>query len=310
MKPNIACVIVTFNRLETLKKALSCYEGQTRFPNYVIVVDNHSNDGTSEYLDEWEKEKHLFQCFIIHLSQNVGGSGGFYIGCKKALNLNVDYVWLADDDAYPETDVLEKFQTHLQNDLRARKAAALCTIVVEHGKIQADHRRRYRLTWNNMIAKSVPLDEYRNEVFPLQLFSYVGVIIKSEVLRKVGLCEKDFFIYNDDAEHALRVSECGELLCYTDMKVLHAKPIIKKRDHEKESIDWRYYYSARNSYMLLKRHFKKQYLIHWYLDYIKTKMHLLFNYKTDKYKIRLAALLDAKYNRLGMHKIYKPGWRI
>lgn len=308
MKSSLACVIVTFNRLNYLKKTLDCYDRQTQMPDYLIVVNNHSNDGTLEYLNTWKEKKHGFQCVIMHLPENIGGSGGFYCGCQKALDIGVDYVWLADDDAYPALNVIECFQNHLQSDARAQKAAAICTVVIEHGKIQLDHRRRYKLTWDNMKIFSVPLDEYKKRFFTLKLFSYVGTIVRTDVLRKVGLCEKGFFIYNDDAEHALRVSQCGEIICYTDMKVIHEKPQEIKNGDVKESIDWHYYYSARNSYFMLKRHFKKQYFFHWYLDYIKTRIHLFSNRKVDKYQVRLAALLDAKNDKLGVHDIYKPGW--
>lgn len=86
MKPSIACVVVTFNRLELLKRALSCYEQQSKAPDYLIIVDNNSTDGTFDYLDEWKKQEHPFQCSIIHLPQNIGGSGGFYTGCQKLWN--------------------------------------------------------------------------------------------------------------------------------------------------------------------------------------------------------------------------------
>lgn len=308
MELNLACVIVTYNRLDYLKKALDCYDQQTKMPDYLIIVDNHSTDGISDYLDGWEKKRHGFKCIILHLPENIGGSGGFYSGCQKALELGADYIWMADDDAYPALNVIECFQNHLHNEPRARKASAVCTVVLEKGRIQLDHRRRYKLTWNNMIAYSIPLEEYKKSFFTLQLFSYVGVIIRSDILRKVGLCEKGFFIYNDDAEHALRVGKYGEIICYTDMEVVHAKPQNFMKKDGKEFIDWRYYYSARNFYLMLKRHFKKQYFFHWHLDYIKAKIHLLSNRKVDKYQVRLAALMDAKYDKLGMHEIYKPGW--
>lgn len=92
------------------------------------------------------------------------------------------------------------------------------------------------------------------------------------------------------------------------MEVIHAKPQNFVKKDAKEFIDWRYYYSARNFYLMLKRHFKKQYFFHWHLDYIKAKIHLLSNRKVDKYQVRLEALMDAKYDKLGMHEIYKPGW--
>lgn len=309
MNPRIACVIVTFNRIDFLKRTLSHYDKQIEMPDYLIIVDNHSTDGTGDFLNEWRRANHGFQCIVINLPENIGGSGGFFVGCQKALNLDAEYIWLADDDAYPDFNVFERIHWHLRNEKRAQMAAAICTTVWENGRIQTGHRRRYKLVWDNIKPFPVSEDEYKNPCFTLQLFSYVGVAIRTDILRRVGLCKKDFFIYNDDAEHALRVGRCGEILCYTDMKVIHAKPMNEKNKDKEEYIDWHYYYSARNSYLMLKYHFRKQYFFHWYLDYIKTKLHLLTHKKVNKYRVRLAALLDAKYDRLGIHEIYKPGWR-
>ena len=54
---DLGCVVVTFNRLDKLKKALQAYEVATVLPLYIIVVDNNSTDGTQEYLDSWEKNQ-------------------------------------------------------------------------------------------------------------------------------------------------------------------------------------------------------------------------------------------------------------
>lgn len=308
MKPFITCVIVTYNRLNFLKHTLSCYDRQTENPDYLIIVNNHSNDGTEEFLKKWKQEQHEFQCLIVDLPENIGGSGGFYEGCKKALDLKADYVWLADDDAYPEENVIERLRWHLQNEERAKAAAAVCTVVRENGKINTGHRRRYKLVWDNIKPFSVPEEEYQKPCFALQLFSYVGVAIKADALKRAGLCEKGFFIYHDDAEHALRVGQCGEILCYTDMIVVHEKPVNRRKKNDEEIIDWHYYYAARNSYLMLKRHFKIQYFFHWHLDYIKAEIHLFANRKVDKYQVRLAALRDAKNDKLGVHDVYRPGW--
>ena len=56
MVSDIGAVIVTFNRLEKLKKALESYEKQTLLPKYIIVVDNASNDGTVEILKDYRNK--------------------------------------------------------------------------------------------------------------------------------------------------------------------------------------------------------------------------------------------------------------
>ena len=49
-KMKIGAVVVTYNRLDKLKKALESFEKQLYLPAYVIVADNASTDGTAQYL--------------------------------------------------------------------------------------------------------------------------------------------------------------------------------------------------------------------------------------------------------------------
>lgn len=65
---NNAVVIVTYNRLELLKECLACVCGQTIPFSRVIVVDNHSTDGTAEYLASRTDIE------VIREAENLGGA--------------------------------------------------------------------------------------------------------------------------------------------------------------------------------------------------------------------------------------------
>lgn len=67
---NVVAVVVTYNRLELLKRNLSCLRRQTVPLTTLVVVDNGSTDGTGVWLDEQEDVKTIHQT-------NVGGAGGF-----------------------------------------------------------------------------------------------------------------------------------------------------------------------------------------------------------------------------------------
>ena len=54
---NIGIVLVTYNRLEKLKIALSCYEKQKTKIDTMIIVNNCSTDGTFEFLEEYSKRE-------------------------------------------------------------------------------------------------------------------------------------------------------------------------------------------------------------------------------------------------------------
>ena len=111
MQANIGVVIVTFNRLEKLKKTLTCFKEQDLSPKYVLVVNNNSSDGTKEFLETWKKDDNCqFKKMVIHEKENLGGSGGFHVGLEKAKEMDAEWIWVSDDDAYPQK-ILSKWRT-------------------------------------------------------------------------------------------------------------------------------------------------------------------------------------------------------
>jgi GT2 family glycosyltransferase len=92
----VVAVVVTWNRRELLQESLAAVHGQTHPPAAIVVVDNASDDGTSELLDSaYAVELGLD---VVHLRQNTGGAGGFAVGVERALGHHPDLVWLLDDD--------------------------------------------------------------------------------------------------------------------------------------------------------------------------------------------------------------------
>ena len=75
---DVSIVLVTFNRLNDLKKTLKAWSQQTLTPARLIVVDNKSTDGTDEFLRCWLKEDTPFEKEVLFPPENIGGSGVFY----------------------------------------------------------------------------------------------------------------------------------------------------------------------------------------------------------------------------------------
>ena len=111
----ITAVVVTYNRLELLKKSIECLHAaleQVQSENiecHICVINNGSTDGTHEWLDGQTDLK------VIH-QDNVGGSGGFYTGIKKAYEEGADWIWCMDDDVFPKQycllSLLEEVNKH------------------------------------------------------------------------------------------------------------------------------------------------------------------------------------------------------
>ena len=309
---NLDIIIVTYNRLEKLKHTLECYEGQSAKFRNLIIVDNHSTDGTSVFLKKWSKLHSEYGKYILTMNDNLGGAGGFYEGQKFAVSLNPDWVLLADDDAYPEKKLVEEFYAFLSvNDKTLVDIAALCTSVVfPNGEICLSHRTRFRIQYGlRHFMDVVDKAEYEKEPFEVGFFSYVGAIIKVDVLRKAGFDNPDYFIYYDDSEHCIRLRKFGRIVCVPSLKIVHDSGWTENKMNEKELISWRDYYAIRNRIHMLKQH----YLIPaiWF-TITRIYNYLIINneYNLECKKMIISAITDAWRNRLGKHKIYKPGWNV
>ena len=300
---SFGAVIVTFNRVDKLKKALAAIEGQDVLPQYVVVVNNASTDKTAEYLDEWKGARSLFERIVIHMEHNEGGSGGFFAGLQKALTLAAEWIYVSDDDAYPCENAFRTFQdyidTHDNTDV-----SAVCGTVVQYGKIAVAHRRRITRRCFNIVEKAVPEAEYQQESFSCDCYSFVGVFLHREKLRAAGLPIKEYFIQWDDTEHSIRMSREGSVICVPDIRVDHDLEYSSHAGYQ-----WKDYYGIRNRMDGIKRNFPLRYSIAMALkrggDILQCWL------KPDKEFARLltSASVDAWRGRLGVHPVYKPGWK-
>lgn len=98
----VYCLIPVHNRLEATKKVLQALEQQD-FKNIVIVIDDGSTDGTSEYLQKYHPE-----VVLIKGDGNLWWTGAIAKGLDYVFNeaKNGDYVLLQNNDTYFAPDYI------------------------------------------------------------------------------------------------------------------------------------------------------------------------------------------------------------
>lgn len=302
---DIGVVIVTYNRADKLKKALEVFDQQTSLPAYMIVVDNASTDITPQLLEKWESEKRGYEKRVLHMPQNMGGSGGFYEGLKISLDYNADWIWVSDDDAYPEDDALEKAKEYLKScDDAINNIAAICGQVLNHSEPDYEHRRSIYTKGLAIRETFSQKEDYKKEQFLINTFSYVGTIMNKQKLREAGLPQKDYFIWFDDTEHGLRMGKTGRIICVPAIKIHHD---VRKGKGE---TDWRTYYRYRNMTDCYRRNFPKRCYRWFYMKArIKTILFRLWKMDRTERDMLLAGIQDARHGKFGLHELYRPRWR-
>lgn len=296
----IAVVLVTYNRLADLKIALEKYEAQKSLPAYIVVVNNASTDGTDVYLQEWKKQESKFEKLIVSSEKNLGGSGGFYLGVEKASTLDCDFMFLADDDAFADPEMLHRLEEYYEKTACKDEIAALCTSVINHGTWGLGHRARIVKSRMKIHYEGVPAAEYSKEAFPVDILSFVGAVIKKETVLKIGLPIKEYFIYHDDTEYSIQVGKQGKIMCVPQSIMYHDSPLDGR-------ITWKEYYAVRNHINMLKRHFPMRYYAYLALYYFIKRGYLLPDLTRAQKRLYRRAVLDGIRGKLGISSIYKPG---
>lgn len=301
---NIVVVLVTYNRIHDLKKCLACYSEQTILPDSIIVVNNASSDGTKDYLDKWNEKKEPFNKIVIHSTDNLGGAGGFALGIKEAILLKCDYIFIADDDAFPEKNMFELLIQKIKDDKSSfhnNNPVAYCTSVINNGKIDTMHRRKLFRKFG-FIIKDVPIGviEYKKDCFELDYLTFVGALIDRKVIEKIGLPCSEYFIREDDSEFSLRLGTCGKIICVPESKMYHNTGTASKL--------WLDYYTIRNNLHNVNKYFGKPYYLYsktiWYIKRCSFLAKILKG-RSDKYReMCKQAIQDADNGVFGFNELY------
>ncbi|MCB0749577.1 MAG: glycosyltransferase family 2 protein [Ignavibacteriae bacterium] len=299
----IAAVVVTYNRLELLIECIGALRSQTRKLDEIIVVNNDSKDGTTQWLDEQQDITKIHQ-------ENLGGAGGFHNGMKLAYEKGYDWIWLMDDDAEPFADSLAKLEASI--DLTF---SALCSIVVDKdGLMVKNHRGKINTKYIKIYTLLAPLAKINNEnkVSDIELATFVGILINVNAIKKIGLPRADFFIHNDDIEYCLRLLEFGKIKQITASKIIHKsegdselisinflfKQIKRKPYHRY----WVKYFTLRNFFIILLNYpeFKLSSYPSIFFTTIKEIIQIIFfdDNKRNRIKILILALKDSLKNNL------------
>lgn len=243
----IAAIVVTYNRIELLKLCIEALQKQT-FPCDILIVDNASTDGTKEYVESIALT--FMNIKYRNTGANIGGAGGFNYGIKWAVQENYEYLWVMDDDCLPLEDALDEL-VKADEVLKGNYGWLASTVLWKDGRECKMNRPKLKKSFYDY------LEYMKYGIVQAEQATFVSVFFKSEVIAKVGLPIKDFFIWGDDIEYTRRMSVRNNLPCFVIGKsqVIHA---MKENNGSNiatdipERID-RYKYAFRNEGYLYRQ---------------------------------------------------------
>lgn len=229
----LSIVVVSFNTREFLERCLSSIVQHTKIPYEIVVVDNHSSDGSVAHL----KAKFPDVKVIVN-ETNVGFSRANNIGARSSKG---EYLMFLNSD----TEVREGAIDRLVGFLEGRSEVAIVgpRIVYPDGRFQLSagnlpgirqelrDRGLYRRIQSGDEALRAQVATEFQQVRDVGWVTASCLLIRRSVYEAIGGFDESLFMYFEDKDLCKRVIEHGvKVVYYPEAEVVHSLGGSSTRD--------------------------------------------------------------------------------
>lgn len=235
----LSIIIVNYNVKYFLEQCLYSVRAAVRgLATEIIVVDNHSKDGTVEYL----RPKFPEVTFIVN-TENPGFSKANNQAIRQSMG---EYILLLNPDTVVGEHVLKRLYDFMCQHAEAGGVGV--KMLDGHGCFLAESKRSYPSPWISFyklfgLSKLFPHSKrfsayslsYLNEdeQHQVEVLSGAFMLLRREALDKIGLFDEAFFMYGEDIDLSYRMVLGGYRNYYVPERILHYKGESTKKGDKK-----------------------------------------------------------------------------
>jgi GT2 family glycosyltransferase len=260
--PKVSVIVLNWNGLDDTVECLESLKKIAYANCEIIVVDNGSRGNDADILEE------RFGDYIhmIRNDKNYGYTGGNNIGIKYAIDgSKPDYVLVLNNDTVVAPDFLNRMIEIAEGDASIGVVGPKVCHRSNPDRIQSIGAKVNMWTGqaSPIGVNEVDAGQYDDAVREVDYVSGCCMLVRTEVIQKVGLFDESFFCYWDETDYCLRTREAGcRVVCVPQARILHKTP--------GKVSGLPYYYMARNNFRFMRKHATRgQYrtFLFYYLGY-------------------------------------------
>lgn len=214
MRASVAVVILNWNNFSDTMECVSSIPKYDEIEVSVVVVDNGSTDNSLELL----RSSLSSSIFLLESGVNGGFGHGNNIGIQFALSLNVDFVWLLNNDTLVERDtILNLIKKMLLNN----SIGALGSKIFYNDN--RDSIQCYgggpvdRIFLRSSMFQSIVDDS------KIEFITGTSVFIRAEILKEMFGFRSEYFMYWEDVDMSIKIRQLGWRLGVAEDSVVYHK---------------------------------------------------------------------------------------
>ncbi len=195
-------IIVHFGENSTTANCIKSILAKEKDFEKIIVVDNSS---------DFKKEEMSEKVVLLKNKTNLGFAKAVNIGINYAMARKADYILLLNNDTVIKMPIIKNLTEFLSETKEAGIVAPAISFT-KNEQILFDVGGRVNKLFGRTSHNEVLQLENKN---PLKTDYVSGccMLIKKEVIEKIGLLDERFFLYYEDVDYCLRAKKLG-LLTY------------------------------------------------------------------------------------------------
>jgi GT2 family glycosyltransferase len=243
--PLISILVLNYNGKHLLKPCLESIFEQNFTDYELIIVDNNSNDGSTQYIKE-----NFPNIKLIENPENLGFAGGNNMGIKACSG---EWIFFLNNDTILEKNCLEFLAKHTKTEqlvfMPLMLKADFPELVDSAGDILYPWGYAYKYD-------NIPANKF-SESKEIALACCGAAMFNRELIEKLNGFDEDFFLYYEDVDLSLRARHLGaKIWLVPQAKIFHkGSATVGKKTSS------RLYYIERNRFFAKLKNFPLSTLI-------------------------------------------------
>lgn len=236
MALKLSVIIVNYNVKyyldQCIRSVLRAFE-EMNTPAEIIVVDNHSADGSVDYLEQRYPQKLFPMVRFVRSAHNLGFARANNIAIRQSRG---EYVLLLNPDTIVGEDALKASVDFM--DVHEDAGAVGVRMLGVQGRRAMESRRGLptpMVSFFKMLGFCNRWPHHRlfgkyymgylpwDEPSQIEVVSGAYCMLRRKALDEVGLLDEDFFMYGEDIDLSYRVLKGGYHNYYLPVDILHYK---------------------------------------------------------------------------------------